>query len=109
MFIVMNRFQINSGREEEFEGMWRGRERHLDTFDGFRSFSLLRNEMAADGTVEYISHTIWRSKADFEVWRNSEAFQRAHQGAGSQGVIAGPPHASLYEAVIEEVNEKAAV
>ncbi len=70
MFIVMNRFQINEGHEEEFETMWRGRERYLDTFDGFRSCSLLRNETAADGKTEYISHTIWRSRADFEVWRN---------------------------------------
>jgi heme-degrading monooxygenase HmoA len=109
MFIVMNRFQINAGREEEFEDTWRQRERYLDTFEGFRQFSLLRNETSADGKTEFISHTIWRSRADFEVWRNSEAFQRAHQNAGSQGVMAGPPHASLYEAVIEEVNEKAPV
>jgi heme-degrading monooxygenase HmoA len=109
MFIVMNRFQINEGHEEEFEAMWRGRERYLDTFEGFRSFALLRNETAADGKTEFISHTIWRSRADFEVWRNSDAFTRAHGGAATQGVIAGPPHASLYEAVIEEVNEKAAV
>jgi heme-degrading monooxygenase HmoA len=109
MFIVMNRFQINAGREDEFENTWRGRERYLDTFEGFQSFSLLRNAMPVEGTTEFISHTIWRSRADFEVWRNSESFQRAHGSAGSQGVIAGPPHASLYEAVIEEVNEKAAV
>ena len=109
MFIVMNRFQINNGKEEEFENTWRQRERYLDTFAGFRSFQLLRNDHADNGTTEFISHTIWRSRADFEVWRNSDAFQRAHAGAGSQGVMAGPPHASLYEAVIEEVNEKAAV
>lgn len=109
MFVVMNRFQINAGREEEFEAMWRQRERYLDTFEGFRSFALLRNDSTADGKTEFISQTIWRSRADFEVWRNSEAFQRAHQGAGSEGVVAGPPHASLYEAVIEEVNDKAAV
>ena len=109
MFIVMNRFQINNGREEEFEAQWRGRERYLDTFDGFRSFQLLRNDRSDNGTTEFISHTIWRSKADFEVWRNSDAFMRAHANAGSTGVMAGPPHASLYEAVIEEVNQKAAV
>ena len=109
MFIVMNRFQINNGREEEFENAWRGRERYLDTFAGFRSFQLLRNARSDDGTTEFISHTVWRSRADFEAWRNSDAFTRAHADAGSQGVMAGPPHASLYEAVIEEVNEKTAV
>jgi heme-degrading monooxygenase HmoA len=109
MFVVMNRFQINNGREAEFEDAWKQRESNLKSFEGFRRFSLLRNASPADGKTEFISHTMWRSRADFEVWRSSEAFTRAHANANTQGVIAGPPHASLYEAVIEEVNEKAAV
>lgn len=107
MFLVMNRFQINTGREADFEAAWRNRERHLQEFDGFVSFALLRNEAAGE-TVEYISHTVWRAKADFEVWRNSQAFTNAHAGAPVQGVIAGPPHASLYEAIIEEYKPVAA-
>ena len=106
MFIVMNRFQINQGREADFEAAWQTRERHLDDFNGFVSFSLLKNDVAADGTVEYISHTVWATRADFEAWRNSEAFRAAHANANTQGVIAGPPHASLYDAVIEEHNAK---
>jgi heme-degrading monooxygenase HmoA len=106
MFIVMNRFAINAGREADFETSWKTRESYLKGFEGFQHFALLRNEYPSDaGTVEYISHTTWRSKADFEVWRNSEAFNRAHAGGSVTGVIAGPPHASLYEAVIEETNE----
>ncbi len=106
MFIVMNRFLINSGKEADFESAWRGRERHLDEFEGFQHFSLLKNETSADGTIEYISHTIWATRADFETWRSSEQFTQAHAGARTEGVIAGPPHASLYEAVIEESSAK---
>jgi heme-degrading monooxygenase HmoA len=108
LFIVMNRFQINQGHEADFEAMWQSRERHLDEFEGFVNFSLLKNETSADGTTEYISHTIWATRDNFEVWRNSDAFRSAHAGAPVTGVIAGPPHASLYDAVIEEHNAKLA-
>ena len=106
MFVVMNRFKINEGKEDAFEGAWKTRESHLHTFEGFQHFALLKNDTAADGTVEYISHTIWGSRQNFENWRNSQEFVRAHSGAQVEGVIAGPPHASLYEAVIEESNAK---
>lgn len=107
MYVVMNRFKINAGREEAFETAWKSRESHLSNFDGFIQFSLLKNETAADGTTEYISHTIWETKANFETWRESQQFARAHAGAGGMdGVMAGPPQVSLYEAVILERNAK---
>lgn len=103
MFVVMNKFQINAGKEEAFETAWRTRERHLQEFEGFRQFSLLKNETAENGTTEYVSHTIWGSRENFDTWRNSQQFSRAHAGAGGMdGVMAGPPQVSLYEAVIEE-------
>lgn len=107
MFIVMNRFRINAGREADFEAGWRGRQSRLREFPGFVSFYLLRNASPADGTTEFISHTTWRSRQDFEVWRSSEAFTSAHAQGSVQGIIAGPPVASLYEAVLEEVNTPA--
>jgi heme-degrading monooxygenase HmoA len=108
MFIVMNRFQVNKGRDTDFEASWQTRDRHLSEFEGFVSFSLLKNWLAGDGTIEYISHTIWASREDFEVWRNSDQFRQAHAGASTTGVLAGPPHAALYEAVLEERNSKLA-
>jgi heme-degrading monooxygenase HmoA len=102
MFIVMNRFKVRSGREADFEAMWRRRETSLSEFEGFVQFALLRNEVARDedGTTEFISHTTWRSRADFEAWRDSEAFHRVHAQGTVEGVLAGPPQASLYEGVI---------
>jgi heme-degrading monooxygenase HmoA len=106
MFVVMNRFKIVGGRETDFENAWKTRESYLKGFEGFRHFSLLRNDFTAeDGTTEFISHTIWRDRADFETWRNSEAFNRAHAQGSQAGILAGPPYPSLYEAVIEESNE----
>ena len=107
MFIVMNRFQVNSDREGEFQESWRQRESHLQSFEGFRGFSLLRNDHAGEGTREYISHTVWRSRADFEAWRTSDEFNRAHAQGSVAGILAGPPQASMYEAVLEESSASA--
>ena len=59
------------------------------------------------GFTEYVSHTTWRSKADFEAWRNSEAFRQAHAQGSMEGVLMGPPAASVYEAVMEEAGAAA--
>ena len=106
MFVVMNRFNVNAGKEDAFEAGWRGRETHLQEFEGFRAFALLRNDAGSrDGVTEFISHTIWRSREDFDAWRSSEQFTRAHASGGSvEGILAGPPQASTYEAVLEEAN-----
>ena len=103
MFIAMNRFQINAGRESDFEERWRGRESYLNEVPGFVAFSLLRNPLPNDdNTTEYISHSTWRSREDFDAWTRSEAFTRGHAQGSVQGVIAGHPVVSLYETVLHE-------
>lgn len=109
MFIAMNRFQVNRGQQGNFEAGWHNRERHLSDFEGFISFSLLKNWLAGDKTIEYISHTSWSSRESFEVWRTSEQFRLDDAGGSMAGVLAGPPFASLYEAVLEEARQPAAV
>jgi heme-degrading monooxygenase HmoA len=106
VFIVMNRFRVNKGQEAVFEASWRNRETYLERFEGFVEFALLRNEVASDGgTTEFISHTMWRARSDFEVWRNSEEFRQAHAQGSVAGVLAGRPQASLYETVLQQTNE----
>jgi heme-degrading monooxygenase HmoA len=103
MFVAMNRFQINAGREADFEERWRSRESYLNQVPGFVEFSLLRNGAPNDDqTTEYISHSTWRSRADFDNWTNSESFTRGHAQGSVAGVIAGHPVVSLYEAVLHE-------
>ena len=103
MFIAMNRFQVNAGKESDFEEMWRSRETYLDQVPGFVAFALLKNWIAEDGgTIEYISHSTWRSREDFDNWTNSEHFTKGHAQGSVAGILAGHPVVSLYETVLEQ-------
>jgi heme-degrading monooxygenase HmoA len=82
MFIAMNRFKVRKGAEHDFEQVWLTRETHLDEVPGFIAFHLLKGP-ERDDHVLYASHTIWRSEADFAAWTRSEAFRKAHAGAGA--------------------------
>ncbi len=81
MFIAMNRFKVLPDAIAAFEQVWIGRDSHLAGVPGFVEFHLARGP-ERDDHVLYASHTIWRSRADFEAWTNSEAFRAAHRNAG---------------------------
>jgi len=99
MFIAMNRFKIVPGEEESFENIWKERDRHLTEVDGFVEFHLLRGPSAEDHTL-YASHTVWRSRVDFENWTKSDAFRKAHANAGGhRRVYLGHPVFEGFEAV----------
>lgn len=100
MFIAMNRFRIAAGREEEFIEIWRRRESHLEGVPGFKRFHLLRGPAGEDHTL-FASHSEWASRQDFEAWTRSEAFRRAHAGAGApKDLYLGPPQFEGFEAVL---------
>lgn len=82
MFIAMNRFAVKKGSEKDFEDVWLGRDIHIDGVPGFVEFHLLKGPEREDHVL-YASHTVWRSRADFEAWTRSEAFRAAHKDAGS--------------------------
>lgn len=101
-FIAMNRFRIAPGREAEFEEIWRSRESHLPGLAGFVAFHLLRGPSNGDFTL-FASHTVWAGRDDFDAWTRSEAFRRAHAGAGSSpGLYLGPPQFEGFD-VVQEV------
>lgn len=96
----MNRFRIAPGREAEFIEIWRARESHLDTVPGFKSFNLLQGATTPEHTL-FASHSVWASRQAFEDWTHSEAFRKAHAGAGSsRDIYLGPPQLELFDAVI---------
>ncbi|HEX3128203.1 MAG TPA: antibiotic biosynthesis monooxygenase [Thermoanaerobaculia bacterium] len=100
MYIAMNRFRVNAGREEGFEQMWRTRDSYLDQVPGFREFHLLRGD-TIDGITTYLSHSIWESRRAFIAWTESEAFRKAHGDARSpQGTLAGHPVFEGYEVIL---------
>ena len=81
MFIAMNRFSVRKGGEADFEAVWLGRDVHLGGVPGFVEFHLAKGP-ERDDHVLYASHTVWRSREDFEAWTRSEAFRAAHRNAG---------------------------
>jgi heme-degrading monooxygenase HmoA len=102
MFVAMNRFKVLPGQETAFEAVWLGRDTHLERVPGFVAFHLLRGATVEDHTL-FSSHTIWRSRADFEAWTRSEAFRSAHREAGgNQPLYLGHPNFEGFE-VIQEV------
>ena len=104
MFIAMNRFAINAGREADFEAAWAKRDSYLTEVPGFVHFALLKGD--AEG--EYVSHSTWVSRSAFDAWTQSEQFRAAHGQTAMTGVLQGPPRVALYETVLEQ-QAKAAV
>ena len=99
MFIAMNRFKVSKGSEAVFEQVWLSRDSHLDRVRGFIEFHLLKGPEADDHTL-YASHTVWRSRADFEAWTKSEAFRAAHQSAGdNKPLYLGHPQFEGFETI----------
>jgi heme-degrading monooxygenase HmoA len=100
MYIAMNRFRVNEGREESFEETWRRRDTYLDQVPGFRTFHLLRGE-TRDGITTYLSHSTWESRAAFSAWTRSDAFRKAHGDARTpDGTLAGHPVFEGFEVVL---------
>jgi heme-degrading monooxygenase HmoA len=99
MFIAMNRFRVAPGSEADFEKVWTSRDSHLSGVPGFTAFHLLRGPEREDHVL-YSSHTIWRSRADFEAWTRSEAFRRAHSDAGgNRSLYLGHPEFEGFDVI----------
>lgn len=100
MFIAMNRFQIKPGCEADFLEIWRNRDSHLAEVPGFKQFKMLQGATTDEHTL-FISYTTWESREMFEAWTHSEAFRKAHAGAGSRrDIYLGPPQFEGFEVVI---------
>lgn len=99
MYIAMNRFKVLKDAKEDFEAVWLGRDSHLSEMDGFVEFHLLRGPEAEDHVL-YASHTVWRSRADFEAWTRSEQFRKAHSRAPStRPLYQGHPQFEGFESI----------
>jgi heme-degrading monooxygenase HmoA len=99
MYIAMNRFRVARGREAAFERVWAERDSQLKGVPGFVAFHLLRGPVHDDHAL-YASHSLWRSREDFEAWTRSAAFRRAHRDAGDhRGLYLGPPQLETFEVI----------
>lgn len=100
MYIAMNKFRIQPGRQDEFIKVWKERDSRLESVPGFQEFHLLQGPVT-DEAVVFISHSVWDSAEAFENWTKSEAFRKAHASAGgSKDLYLGPPQFEGYLAVL---------
>jgi len=107
MFIAMNRFKVRKGAEHDFEQVWLTRDSHLKAVPGFIAFHLLKGP-ERDDHVLYASHSLWRSEAAFLDWTRSDAFRKAHAGAGAgKPLYLGHPEFEGFT-VLQEVTAKGA-
>lgn len=93
MILVMNRFNVTPGREDDFEEAFRNRAGLIDGMPGFMGLDMLRP--ASPGGV-FISMSRWASMEAFEGWTKSEAFRRAH-GKRHEGMFQGHPVLEIFE------------
>lgn len=100
MIVVQNRFEIAEGYEDEFVDRFANRQGDVENRDGFRRFDLLRP--AAPETNTFVSMTLWDSKADFEAWTESEAFETAHETDAPEEMFESHPTLEIHEVAIEE-------
>ena len=100
MYIAMNRFKIKRGEENSFEDIWKTRETHLDKVPGFKNFHLLKGDSNEEYTL-YASHSAWVNQESFSTWTKSEAFRKAHKGAGqNQHMYVGRPQFEGFEIIV---------
>lgn len=100
MYVAMNRFRIAPGKEQEFIEIWKSRDTFLSEVPGFKEFHLLQGPSSDEYTL-FASHSIWESADAFADWTKSEAFRKAHAGAGgAKDIYLGPPQFEGFEAVV---------
>ena len=96
----MNRFKIVLGRETEFENIWKERDTYLDNVPGFLGFHLVKGAAEETHTI-YASHSTWKSRDDFIHWTQSDAFRKAHKGAGDHSdIYLGHPMFEGFQVII---------
>ena len=138
-YVATNRFKVRPNAGPKFEKRWADRKSRLAQLPGFRFFTLLRRISipvtqtanaeavtinAGDMYVDegsfgnYISLTIWETKANFDAWRTGDAFKEAHGGGGiidfikllstALFILDGAPKPAFYDALLPVVGEKLA-
>lgn len=100
MIVVANRFEIADGYETEFVERFRENLGAVTEFDGFVSFELL--VPGDDDTDSFVALTRWESRADFEAWTDSEAFERSHAGDAPREMFDGHPTLEIHEVAHSE-------
>lgn len=91
MFVAMNVFTCEDETSaKSLEERFLKRSGLVDKAPGFIAFDFLK---CAENPKRMISMSRWNSKADFDAWTKSQAFEQGHQHAKASGKPA--PHGPM--------------
>ena len=82
MIVVINRLHVPADYTSHLERAF-GNTHRMDKVSGCLGFELLRNEAGG----EYLVVTRWDTRAAYEDWRASDAFQQAHARANPDSPV----------------------
>ncbi len=96
MYLAMSRLKVISGKETEFEKIWRTHNTNTNGIKGFRKLNLFKGNVNKEFSL-YIFHSEWNSESDFIKWTKSDSFQLAHKNPTPQrNLYLGPPNFDGY-------------
>src|SRR5262249_230306 len=106
MFVSINHIPVKQGREEDFEKMFRERERAVEDQPGFLSLDVLRPgmKMLMGGPPERVDNeyqvlTRWEDEKSFRGWIHRDAFKRAHSREFDSTIFDGRSYLTLHETI----------
>jgi len=106
LFVSINHIPVKPERAEDFERMFRERERAVEDMPGFVSLDVLKpgKRMLMGGQEEsagneYQVLTRWENQEAFVNWVHSDAFKKAHARPVDGTIFAGRSYLTLHESI----------
>ncbi len=107
MFVSINHIPVADGREEDFETLFRSRDRSVEDQPGFVSLDILKPGMVLsmgqgpptkqDNTYHVL--TRWESQDAFMSWVRSDAFRQAHKQKRDPGIFGGKAIVTTHDTI----------
>lgn len=96
-FVVMNNIPVTEEGTAVFEDRFKQRQQNVESMPGFQAFRLLRPKKGNT----YVVLTQWASEDDFENWKNSDQFKKAHKDGGTKppAYFADRPFITSYQMI----------
>jgi heme-degrading monooxygenase HmoA len=97
--VVINAITVPAERADDLVERFANRAGEVSKMPGFEAFELLR---PADGKDVFYVYTRWASRADFENWMGSAAFQHGHKQHAERGPVGTGSEVLIFDVVQEE-------
>ena len=91
MYLAMSRLKVLSGKETEFEAVWKTHNTDTNGIKGFKKFNLFKGNINKEYSL-YIFHSEWNSENDFINLIKSDLFKLSHKNPSQKkSLYLGPP------------------